>query len=304
MADTTLFILNSILAMMMFGIALSLTPTDFTRVVKKPLGPIVGLTAQFVILPALTCLVTVFISMPADVALGLILVSCCPGGSFSNLMTYLSRGNAALSVSMTGVASLMASFLTPINFMLYGSLNPSTRELLNQISVPATDMLLVVLLVLALPLTLGLLCAHFFPRFARRSEGFFRFISLVTLFGFVAIALGLNWQRFVAGASIFLLAVVVHNALALAIGWGMATLAKLTRGDRRAVTLEVGLQNSGLGLGIIFTFFSDLTGMAIIAAGWGIWHLISGLTLSFFWQWRDRRRAQQCAAGSECVYES
>lgn len=304
MSPVTLIALNTILAMMMFGIALSLTPADFRRIIRKPLGPVVGLTAQFMLLPAVTCLLTYLIPMPGEVALGLILVSCCPGGSFSNLMTYLSKGNTALSVSMTGVASLLASLLTPFNFMLYAALNPRTSDLLNSIAVSTTDMLLIVAVVLALPLTLGLMCAHHFPRFAKRSEPLFRFISLITLFGFVAIALFMNWQRFVGGASVFLLAVIAHNGLALAIGWGAARALKLNRADRRAVTLEVGLQNSGLGLGIIFTFFSDLTGMAIIAAAWGIWHLISGMGLSFIWQWTDRMRANRKLTSKQYSYES
>ena len=304
MSATSLIILNAILAMMMFGIALSLTPADFRRIVKKPLGPVVGLCAQFILLPALTCFLIFLIPIPADVALGLLLVSCCPGGSFSNLMTYLSRGNTALSVSMTGVASLLACVLTPLNFMFYGALNPLTRELLNSISVSVSDMLLIVTLVLAIPLALGLVCAQRFPDFARKSEPFFRFISLFTLFGFVLIALGMNWQKFLSGASIFLLAVIAHNALALAIGWSSARMLQLPVADRRAITLEVGLQNSGLGLGIIFTFFSDLTSMAIIAAAWGIWHLISGMSLSFLWQGLDRRQARRQSNAKQYSYES
>ncbi|MEW9797079.1 bile acid:sodium symporter family protein [Alteromonas sp. CYL-A6] len=304
MSPETLFTLNAILAMMMFGIALSLTTADFRRVVKKPLGPVVGMAAQFILLPALTCLLTWLIPMPGEIALGLLLVSCCPGGSFSNLMTYLAGGNTAMSVSMTGIASLLACVLTPLNFMFYASINPRTHALLSSISVSVTDMLIVVAFVLAIPLALGLLCARQWPEFARTSEPFFRFISLFTLFGFVAIALFMNWERFIGGASLFLLAVVVHNALALLIGWGSARALGLATPDRRAITLEVGLQNSGLGLGIIFTFFSDLTGMAIIAAAWGIWHLISGTSLSLFWQRSDRKQRRQRTSDKQVSYES
>lgn len=304
MSASTLLILNTILGMMMFGIALSLTMADFKRILRQPKGPVVGLVAQFVMLPAFTCLLTYLVPMPSEVALGLILVSCCPGGSFSNLMTYLSRGNTAMSVSMTGVASLLACVLTPMNFMFYASLNPLTRELLQSISVSAVDMLTIVLFVLAIPLAAGLMVASWFPGFARKSEPFFRFLSLTTLFGFVAIALAMNWQRFISGASIFLIAVVVHNAIALAIGWLSARALGLAKADRRAITLEVGLQNSGLGLGIIFTFFADQTAMAIVAAAWGIWHLISGLSLSLCWQLLDRREARQQHTNKQYVYES
>lgn len=304
MSSTSLFVLNAVLAMMMFGIALSLTPEDFRRIARQPLGPLVGMIAQFVLLPALTCLLTWLVPMPSEIALGLLLVSCCPGGSFSNLMTYLSNGNTAMSVSMTGVASLLACVLTPLNFMFYAALNPRTQSLLNSISVSTADMLTVIAFVLAIPLALGLTCARIWPLFARKSEPFFRFVSLFTLFGFVAIALFMNWDKFIAGASIFLLAVVVHNALALAIGWGAARALQLPQADTRAITLEVGLQNSGLGLGIIFTFFANLEAMAVIAAAWGIWHLISGLSLSTYWQFKDRRTARQHPAKKQYFYGS
>lgn len=290
MSATSLVILNAVLALMMFGIALSLKAEDFKRVAQKPKGPLVGLVAQFVLLPALTFVAISLIPMPAEIALGLLLVSCCPGGSFSNLMTYLANGNTAMSVSMTGIASLLASVLTPLNFMFYASMNAHTDALLKTIDVSTWDMLAIVVLVLAIPLTIGLICGRRFPTFAAKTEQFFRVISLTALLGFVAIALILNWDQFIAGASIYLLFVVAHNALALTLGWASARTLGLPKADRRAVSLEVGLQNSGLGLGIIFTYFAAQTDMAIIAAAWGIWHLISGLSLTFFWQWLDRRQ--------------
>ncbi|UIP28136.1 bile acid:sodium symporter family protein [Photobacterium sp. TLY01] len=291
MSSTSLLLLNLILAMMMFGIALSLKPADFRQVIRQPKGPLTGLAAQFVLMPALTWLLTLLVPMPAEVALGLILVASCPGGSFSNIVTYLAKGNTAMSISMTGIASVAAAFMTPFNFMFYAGMNPQTAQLLKQIAVPPESLLMMVALVLALPLALGLICSQIAPGFAKRSEPFFRIISLLTLFSFVAIALVSNWPRFIAGASVFLLAVIVHNALALGIGWLCARVMKLPVADRRAITLEVGLQNSGLGLGIIFTFFGDLTGMAIIAAGWGIWHLISGMGLCYCWHRLDHRHA-------------
>ncbi|WP_295504070.1 bile acid:sodium symporter family protein [uncultured Pseudoalteromonas sp.] len=299
MSQASLITLNLILAMMMFGIALSLKLADFKRVLKAPRGPITGLLAQFILLPLITWLLTLMVPMPAEVALGLILVSSCPGGSFSNIVTFLAKGNTAMSVSMTGVASLAATVMTPFNFMLYSSLNSDTAVLLTQINVPASNILVIVALVLALPLSLGLLAAKLWPVFAARSEPFFRFISLLTLFLFVLIALTSNWSAFIAGASIFLLAVIVHNAIALLVGFSSARIMKLNKADTRAITLEVGLQNSGLGLGIIFTFFDNLTGMAIIAAAWGCWHLISGMGLCFYWQHHDRKHGIKIASNKE-----
>lgn len=295
MSQNSLLALNLILAMMMFGIALNLKLADFKRVLKQPKGPLTGLVAQFMLLPLLTWFLTLIIPMPAEVALGLILVSSCPGGSFSNIVTYLAKGNTAMSVSMTGVASLLATLMTPFNFMLYASLNPDTAKLLTSINVPASSIFMLVGFVLALPLALGLLCGKYWPAMAARCDGLFRIISLVTLFLFVLIALFSNWAAFVAGASVFLLAVVLHNAMALGVGFTSAKLMQLNDADTRAITLEVGLQNSGLGLGIIFTFFDNLTGMAIIAAAWGCWHLVSGMALCFYWQHQDQRRLVSCS---------
>lgn len=293
MSSTSLLLLNLILALMMFGIALSLRASDFRQVLKQPKAPLVAMLAQFILLPAASWLLTMLVPMPAEVALGVILIGACPGGSFSNIMTYLSRGNVALSVSMTGIASLSAVILTPFNFMLYASLNPATEALLTSIQIPFKNILLLVLLVLALPLLLGMLTARFAPGFALKSQGLFRIISLATLFSFVLLALIKNWQTFIDAADWFLLLVLLHNGFALSLGYGLAYLMKLSRADRRAITFETGIQNSGLGLGIIFTFFSDFSGMAIIAAAWGIWHLISGLGLTWLWHWRDKTQSQE-----------
>ncbi|WP_438862724.1 bile acid:sodium symporter family protein [Neptunicella sp.] len=283
MSDSSLLALNLILALMMFGIALSLKVEDFKRVFSQPKAPLTAIVAQFVLLPASSWLLTILLPLPAEVALGVILVGCCPGGSFSNIMTYLSKGNTALSVSITALSSLAAAVMTPFNFVLYSSLNPETAALLKSIHVPIQSVLMIVLLVLALPLLLGLITAYYAPRFAERSQGAFKIISLLTLIGFVIAALSQNWQKFSAGANIFMAVVILHNGMALGIGRLTSYFMGLNTPDTRAVTLELGIQNSGLGLGIIFTFFSQLSGMAIIAASWGIWHLISGLSLTWYW---------------------
>lgn len=289
MSSTSLLILNSVLAFMMFGIALSLKLSDFKRVVNMPRAAFVGLLAQFVLLPLLSFLMTTVFPVPAEVALGIILVGSCPGGSFSNVMTYLAKGNTALSVSMTAVSSSAAAFATPANFLLYTSLNPETAALIEQIAVPPEQVFQFVVFVLIIPLGLGLSVGRFFPQFAQRSEQSFRALSLLMLLGFVAIALASNWPRFVDGITGFTVLVVVHNLLALMLGYAMARVAKLPERETRAVTLEVGIQNSGLALGVIFSFYSSLGGMAIIAAAWGIWHLITGLALSMYWARNTRR---------------
>jgi len=288
----SLVMLNVIMAFMMFGVSLTLKAEDFRRILVAPVAPMAGLFAQFVLLPAATCLATWALEIDPELALGMILVAACPGGSFSNVMTWLARANVAVSVSMTAVSSLAATVLTPMNFALYGYLNPHTRELLTSISLDPLSILVLVLLVLGAPLLAGMWVGKRFPGLAARSEKPLRVIALVVFLGFVGIAFSNNVDLFLERFHTFFWLVVLHNLLALSLGNGMARLLRLPVADRRAVTLEVGIQNSGLGLVILFTFFPEAGGMMLITAFWGVWHLVSGLTLASIWsRTRDVRTA-------------
>lgn len=293
----SLITLNIIMACMMFAVSLNLKPEDFRRVLVAPVAPAAGLVAQFILLPAATCLLTWWLKVDAELALGMILVASCPGGSFSNIMTWLGKANVAVSVSMTAVSSLAATLLTPLNFALYGSLNPHTRELLTTIDLPASSILGLVVLVLGVPLVLGMLTGNRFPALARRSEKPFRIISLLVFLGFVVIAFSRNSELFVEKFHTFFWLVVAHNMLALGLGYFMGRLTRLPLADRRAVTMEVGIQNSGLGLVIIFTFFPQAGGMMLITAFWGVWHLIAGLSLALLWSRSPQTPPLQQAPG-------
>jgi BASS family bile acid:Na+ symporter len=287
-----LLILNVILAFMMFGVSLSLTGDDFRRVLKRPDAPIVGLLAQFVLLPAATCLTTWYFNVDPELALGMILVASCPGGSFSNIMTWLGRANVAVSVSMTAVSSVVAIVMTPFNFSLYGWLNPITRPILTDIQMDSMNILVLVALVLGLPLLVGMLMGKAFPVFAEKAQKPMRYVTLLVLLLFVGVAFGNNMDVFLANADRIVGLVVLQNFLALGIGAGAGMITGLPRGDRRAITMEVGIQNSGLGLAILFTFFPHASEMILIAAFWGVWHLISGLLLAWWW---SRTPAQEDA---------
>lgn len=295
--SNNLLILNVILAFMMFGVSLSLSTDDFRRVLKRPDAPIVGLIAQFVLLPAATCLTTWYFDVDPQLALGMILVACCPGGSFSNIMTWLAKANVAVSVSMTAVSSLAAMFLTPFNFALYGYLNPNTRSVLTEIQLDSMEILILVGLVLGLPLVVGMLVGKAFPAFAQGAQKPMRVITLLVLFLFVGVAFGNNMDVFMATADRIVGLVVLQNLLALGLGAMAAAITGLPRNDRRAITMEVGIQNSGLGLAILFTFFPDASEMILIAAFWGVWHLISGLVLAGIWG----RSSQRVSAGEEAA---
>ncbi|WP_299593445.1 bile acid:sodium symporter family protein [uncultured Microbulbifer sp.] len=289
MSPVALVALNAVLAFMMFGVSLGLRTADFRRVLSRPVAPATGLVAQFLLLPAITCFGTWALDISPGLALGMILVSCCPGGTFSNVMTWIGRANVATSVSMTAVSSLAAVVMTPFNFALYGSLNPNTREALQAIALPAENMVMMVVLVLAVPMVLGMIVGAHFPRFAERSERYFRTASLLVFLLFVVISFSKHWQTALQVAGSVMVLVVAHNALAFLIGDLSSRAARLPRGDRRAVTMEVGIQNSGLALAILFTFYPQAGEMLVIAGFWGVWHLVSGLSLAGYWNFAQRR---------------
>jgi BASS family bile acid:Na+ symporter len=213
----------------------------------------------------------------------MMLVAACPSGALSNVLTWRSRGNVALSVGLTTVSSLAATVLTPFNFAFYGYLNPRTRELLQDVVIPVGGILMQVALVLALPVLLGMWMGASWPQVARRLEKPLRQLSFVILIVFIAGAFWENRGLFVSRFGDFFWLVVLQNAMALGIGWWVSRMARLNEADRRAVTIEVGIHNSGMGLAILFTFFPSAGSMMLITAFWGVWHLVSGLLLSAWW---------------------
>ena len=276
-------LLNAIIALMMFGVSFELRPADFRRIAARPAGAFAGLAAQAVITPAATCLFTWVFNVDPALALGMMLVAACPSGALSNILTWRARGTVALSVSLTAISSLAAIVLTPFNFALYGWLNPQTRELLREIAIPVGGILAQVALVLAVPMLLGMLVGARAPRVAKVVERPLRTVSLLVLTAFVVVAFVENRALFVARFPEFFWLVVGQNAMALAIGMMVARAARLGDADRRAVTIEVGIHNSALGLAILFTFFPAAGSMMLITAFWGVWHLVSGLVLTSWW---------------------
>ncbi len=278
--------LNAVIGLMMFGMALDLKLDDFKRIIRSPKAPAIGLFAQFILLPAFTFLLTLVINPLPSMALGMILIGACPGGNLSNIMTYLAKGNAAVSVSMTAVSTAAAIFMTPLNLSFWGSLNPATEPILRQVSLNPWDVFTTIFMILGVPLFLGMTVARLWPRLVERLRTPFKVFSVIVFMGVVALALAANWSIFLKVIGLVVLVVFLHNALALSLGYTAGRLARLPGRDVRAVAIEVGIQNSALGLILVFNFFDGLGGMAIIAAWWGIWHIIAGLTVSFFWSRR------------------
>lgn len=295
---TTLTILNVLIGLIMFGVALDIRVEDFRRIVRDPRGPLIGLFAQFLILPFLTFLMVGLINPSASIALGMILVAACPGGNFSNFLTVYAKGNGALSVSMTAVSTLLAIVMTPFNLQFWGSRTDGASEILTAVSLDPLDLMVTIVLILALPMALGMLTRAKRPALADTLRRPMRYLSLTLFFAFIVFALIGNWSLFLEFVGVFAIVVTVQNAMALGIGYFSATAARLPEYDRRAITMEVGIQNSALALVIIFTFFDGLGGMAVIAAWWGVWHLISGLTLGTYWSRRATAVPEPHAVGT------
>jgi BASS family bile acid:Na+ symporter len=284
------WILNLTLAMMVLGLALDIHPRDFLKVFKAPKAPAIGLAAQFLLLPALTCGLTLLLDLPAGIELGMILVAACPGGALSNVITHLSAGNTALSISITAISSTLAIVMLPINFVFWASLNPVANELLLNINVSGVDIAKSLLVVLAAPLALGFLMQHFTPNLSKKLHTVLKYVSLFALFMFIFIAVFKNYEHFVAQFWLLFTAVLAHNVLAMGTGYAAASFGKLPVADKKAITLEVGMQNSALAIAIVFTQFNGEYGMALISAFWGTWHIVSGLAFAGACRYSDKKK--------------
>jgi len=286
----TLVILNVVLGLIMFGIALDTTVEDFKVVARKPKPFVIAILAQLLILPAVTFGLTLILPVTPSMALGMILVACCPPGNISQVLTHRSGGNVALSVSMTAVGNLIYIFMLPLSVAFWGSLHPTARTLLEAVELNPWTMLLDIFLIIGLPFLLGLFIRNRFEAFAMKVQPFVKWFSLLALVGFIVAALAGNWAFFVAFLGVIVLVVTIHDAVALAIGYGTAVVGGLGTRERKAMTFEVGIRNAGLGLGLVFTFFGGLGGMAIVAGWWGIWDIIAGLIVATLWAVHTKRR--------------
>ena len=288
-----LFVLNAAIGLMMLGVALDLKLEDFKRVIVSPKAPAIGLGAQFILLPAFTFLLILLIRPQPSIALGMILVAACPGGNLSNIITYLAKGNCALSISMTAVSTAAAIVMTPLNIAVWGSLNPATAEILRSVSLSPMDVFTTIFMILGIPLVVGLTLSRIFPTLADRVRRPFKIFTLVFFIAIVCGALAANWDIFLKVIGLVALFVFIHNALALNLGYWSGRLFRLGEADSRAVCIEVGIQNSALGLVLVFNFFEGLGGMAILVAWWGIWHIIAGLITAFIFNRRKLPTDQQ-----------
>lgn len=288
--------LNLLLALIMFGVALDIRIDDFRRLGRHPKALVAGLFGQLILLPALTFALIFWLRPPPSIALGLIVVAACPGGSVSNFFSRVARGNVALSVSLSVITSSSAFLLTPLSVAFWGSRLPETRALLTEVDVSLAEMLSVVALVLILPTIAGCWLASRRRQVADRIRAPLRYFSGIVFVAFVFVACAANWSLFLAFFKIVASLVVGHNLLVLLAGFVFASGLRLAAEDRRTISIEMGIQNTALGLALIFAFFDGLGGMALVAGAWGVWHLISGAVLANFWAARPLVRDETAAA--------
>jgi len=292
--------INIVLAFVMYGVALGIRPGFFVEVFKKPKSVLLGMCAQLVFLPMFTFFLALALggSISWTMAMGMILVASCPGGNISNFMSSLSKANVELSVSLTAISTALAVFMTPFNFWLYGNLYLHFAHIPGDVPtlvIPLWDVLKTIFILLGVPLVAGILTARYLPKVAGVLKKPLQWISILFFLAMVVLSFWGNRVAFVQCIKYIFLVVLIHNLLALAIGFVTGTAFKLPYKDRRTLTIETGIQNSGLGLVLllgtaIFAHFPPHGGMLVITAWWGIWHIVSGLTVSAVFAVSDKRK--------------
>ena len=285
------WLLMIFMAVVMYGVALGLKPQFFRGVFNRPRGMFIGLICQWIILPLVTFLLCVLFNsfIPPMVAMGMILVASCPGGAVSNFMTSYGKGNAELSVLMSTITTLGAPIFTPINYAIWGGLytkymDASAGGVLRTLQVPPLQIALTVIVIIGIPVLLGYITVKLAPKAAERLKEIMRYASIVIFVSVAGMMISQNMILFREYIGFIFIIVFIHNLVGFGIGYTASTIGKVPVKDRRAVTLETGIQNSGLGLILLFNtgiFPPEIAkgGMVFVTAWWGVWHIISGLLL-------------------------
>ena len=288
-------IINIVLSFIMFGVALGIKPNQFKILFKEPKSYLVGLFGHLFALPLMTFLLVVVLNdyITPTIAMGMFLVAACPGGNISNFMTSYAKGNTELSIGLSASTTLLATISTPFNFAFWGGLylkfiSNKAGHLLQPLQIDNFQMFETVFILLGIPLILGIFFAKYFPRATLKLKKPIQYISIIFFISIVVLAFVNNWHLFLKYIFYIFFIVLIHNFLAFLTGYSLGGIFKVSNRDRRTITIEMGIQNSGLGLVLLFNpkiFPPSLAvgGMLFIIAWWGIWHIISGLSLATYW---------------------
>ena len=268
-------VINYLLGVVMFGMGLTLNLHDFKIVFSRPKDVIVGCLAQFTIMPLLAWTLARVFALDEALTLGVVLVGCCPGGTASNVITYLAKGDLALSVGMTGVSTLLAPFMTPLlTWALAGK----------SVNVDVTGMLLSILWVVILPIVIGLLVKWIWPRFTERATDFLPAFSSLAIAFIVAIIISANADKLLTGGLLIVTVVILHNVCGLSLGYLIGRLLGLSEAKKRAVSIEVGMQNSGLASSLATIHFAAYPLATIPGAIFSVWHNLSGAAVAYLYR--------------------
>lgn len=278
-----LWVLNIALAVIMFGVALSLKLGDFKRLLQNPKLLLVGIFSQFVVLPAFTFIAILIIKPHPSFALGMMMIAACPGGNVSNFFSKMAKGNAALSVSLTAFATVICLIMTPFNLQFYGGLYEPTNEILKTVELNPFKLFELILLILGIPIIMGMTLNHFYENVAKKIETILKPFSMIVFLALICIAFYENVAIFLEHIHLVAILVIFHNIGAYFIGFYTAKSFGLKKREQKTISMETGIQNGGLGLLLIFQFFDGLGGMALLAAFWGIWDIFSGMLLGIYW---------------------
>lgn len=270
-----------LLGIIMFGMGLTLSPKDFKEVFKAPKSVLIASLAQFTVMPLLAYGLAILFQLPPEVAVGVILVGCCPGGTASNVMTFLAKGNTALSVAVTSVSTLFAPILTPALTLLFAS---------QWLPVSAGDMFMSILQIVVIPIVLGIIVRLLFRRQVEKSVVALPLVSVVGIVAVASAVVAINAEQILNTGALIFTVVVLHNVLGLIIGYSLAKILRLDLSDQKAVSIEVGMQNSGLGAGLALLHFSPIA--AVPSALFSVWHNISGPLLATWWGKRADNKNQ------------
>lgn len=275
-------VVSPLLGLVMFGMGMSLKLSDLKIVFTRPKDVIIGCLSQFIVMPGLAWLLTTIFNLPPDLAVGVILVGCCPGGTASNVITYLAGGDLALSVGMTTVSTLVAPLLTPaITWLLAGT----------YVNVDALGMLLSILWVVILPIVAGLLAQRLLPRVTEEAKAFMPAFSSLVIALIVAIIVSHNAVRLMDAGLLVIVVVALHNLLGLALGFGVGRMLRLARPKCIALSVEVGMQNSGLASSLAVAHFAAMPMATVPGAVFSVWHNISGAIVASLYAKFGKKKA-------------
>ena len=260
-------VINPLLGVIMFGMGMALRLEDFRIVFSRPRDILIGCTAQFTIMPLLAFALSRLFALDEALAVGVVLVGCCPGGTASNVITYLAKGDLALSVGMTATSTILAPVLTPLLVWLLAG---------KTVDVDVIGMLLSILWVVILPIVAGLIVKWFWPRFTEKATAYLPAVSSLAIAFIVMIIIAANASKLLLGGLIIVVVVILHNLCGLGLGWLIGHLLHLPAAKRKAISIEVGMQNSGLASSLATLHFAAYPMATIPGAIFSVWHNISG----------------------------